>query len=377
MRFSPHWTFGIMLMALTAHADSSTSRGSCNGPQLKLDSYLKARKPWVSAVHAVSKRLSEYGEVDRCAILDIQWTGSEAVVHASVPDGRSAVRHAGNPETLTSTVIALLALPNAPLALAAAATTRTGQDSASASHSSPASSASGASQASQRNSDARGSSDRDEVATADIPIPSLDAQQLNADTAEEKEPSKRRSRPQSSHAELGAFTSAGRLTGSDVFLAGIGAGALVQYTTEDWLFSASARAEKLYNLNDDRDGRVQSESVATISGAVGRRLTTGKVWVDAMIPVGVALESSTVQPKVSEPRAISGTQRTDLRLGAMVRASAGLAGPFRVFGAFDGEVSPSRFFSPPAVTEAKGTTVEQRPPRFSLGLSVGVLWGAL
>jgi hypothetical protein len=380
MRFSPHWTFGIMLMALTAHAESPAPRGStCTGPQLKLDPYLKARKPWVAAVHAVSKRLSEYGEVDRCAVIDVQWMGSEAIVRASVPDGRSAIRHVGNPETLTSTVIALLALPNAPLALAAA-DTRSTQDTSSASRSSGQSGTANTSRTStstQRSADARGARDHDEVANADIPIPSMDLHELGSDNGDESGPGGRRSQSsRRGHTEVGAFTSAARLTGSDVLLAGIGAGALVQYETNGWLLGASGRAEKLYNLNDDRTGRIQSESVALIGPTFGRRVTQGKVWVDAVVPLEITFESSKVQP-TSGPQTVPGTSRTDLRIGAMVRASWRLAGSYRFFGAVDGDVSPARLFDPPQETEASQTIVERRPPRFSVGLSVGVLWGAL
>jgi hypothetical protein len=378
MRFSPHWTFGIMLMALTAQADSPTKGPACNGPQLKLDPYLKARKPWVSAVHTASKRLTEYGEVDRCAILDIQWMGAEAVVRASVPDGRSAIRHVGTPGTLTDTVVALLALPNAPLALADAHTT---QDS-STSHSSsptPASSRTGSPSA-QRNASARGAGEHEEVATADIPIPQMDLHEVTSDTGTDDTGSTGAgsSRAGKGHTEVGAFTSAARLSGSDVFLAGIGAGALVEYETNGWLLGALGRAEKLYNLNDARSGRLQSEIIGTVGPTIGRRLTHGKVWVDAVIPVEVTFESSKVQPVEGQPQTVSGVSRSDLRIGAMVRGSWSVRGPFRVFGSFDADISPARLFSPPdEVMDASGNVVERRPPRFSLGLSVGVLWGAL
>jgi hypothetical protein len=142
---------------------------------------------------------------------------------------------------------------------------------------------------------------------------------------------------------------------------------------------ASGRVEKLYNLNDERDGRLQSEAVALIGPTIGRRLSTGKAWVDVMIPIEVTFESSVVQPTTSQPRAVAGVSRTDLRLGAMLRASWGLGAHYRVFGAFDGDVSPARLFDPPDVVTEETTNkpIEQRPPRFSLGLSVGVLWGAL
>jgi hypothetical protein len=378
MRFSPHWTFGIVMMALTARAESPAARGSCKGPQLKLDSYLKARKPWVSAVQSVSKRLSDYGEVDHCAVLDIQWMGSEAMGHASGPSGRSAIRHVSTPDALTSTVIALLALPDAPLALAAAATTaREAQDpAASGARSATAASTGKAVAAAHPHPGTHSGDDRDEP-TTNLPMPALDMQQVEAEEVQDTGTEGRRSTSKS-HPEIGAWTTAARVAGSDVYMAGLGAGAFGQFATGGWLLGGSVRAERLHNLNDHRDGAIDSQTVVMFGPTIGRRLTNGPVWVDAIIPLQLTFESSSVQPDASQPQTVDGTSYTDFRVGAMVRASWELTKSFRLFGSLDADVSPARLVNPPEVKTdpTTGAPVEQRPPRFSLGLSVGVFWGA-
>ena len=164
---------------------------------------------------------------------------------------------------------------------------------------------------------------------------------------------------------------------SDLFMGGLGAGAFGHVATNGWLLGGSLRAERLHNLNDHRDGAITEQSVVMFGPTVGRRLTNGSVWVDVLVPLQVTFESSTVQPDASKPQTIDGTSYTDFRVGAMVRASWELAKSFRLFGSLDADVSPARLVNPPEVkTDATGTPVEQRPPRFSLGLSVGVFWGA-
>jgi hypothetical protein len=163
-----------------------------------------------------------------------------------------------------------------------------------------------------------------------------------------------------------------------VYLGGLGAGAFVHLDWSGWLVGAAGRVERVYNLNDTRVPRISSESVVLVGPSVGRRFAGRKVWVDVAVPLQLAFESSTVfaRPEGTAaanqaPQNVRGASRTDVRLGGVLRVSFGLGGPFRLFGAFDADVSPGRLANPPVLTET-----EPRPPRWSTGLSAGVFWGA-
>lgn len=236
---------------------------------------------WAAAVTDTVLRLRGRDDLDRCARLELEFSGSAMVVHVLTIDGRAAARRVVAPSELAVTVQALVTLPP----------TR---------------------------------------ASAPVPPSALESPEIVIDAA----PRVQRHAP--AHFELGLGAST-RLAAAPLY-GGLGVQGFAQIELQQWLVAISARWDIVNDLLSSPSPTGFNMQTVAVGGFVGRRFETGGLNLDGQIGPAIVVENQEAEGSADG----LGGNAVDVRADALVRLSRAGARQVRFFVSADIDVSPSR-----------------------------------
>jgi len=305
--------------ALPVVARASPDHATCEDARIRVQGRVAER--WLAPIADACERLALRNDTDDGTRVRIVPSGEDVVIEATTRDGRTAIRRARRPESLGTALDALLVLPPSAAEPSPPPPPATHLDSTSES-------------------------------------PSATQKPVNDGTKEDEKPA-RAAEPGTAF-EIGGAVS-GRVSG---LYASLGPALTASLALGSWLVGVDAR----WDVDQRKAGSPAGFEMQTVGAglALARRFRLGFGDVDVGLAPRLVVDTQTVELASREDTYTA----TDVRLAGLLRASFG-HGALRLYSALDTELAPGRLRR--SVRLAPGLPAL---PAWSLGLALGISWGA-